>query len=160
VSFKTSNRKLAGAALCSSSVLLCFAAFTASGQTAEPVALPVVGGGLPAVGPSILRVLGALALVVALFFGGVWLFRNWQRLSVRRGSAPKLSVIEVKSLGQRQALFVVGYEKQRMLVATSPAGVSLLGHLPEAELETAKEPTPAPRLSFAEALQHVLSAKS
>jgi flagellar biogenesis protein FliO len=72
----------------------------------------------------------------------------------------------VKSLGQRQALFVVGYEKQRMLVATSPAGVSLLSHLPEAEPEektvtaaAAAVNVPAPRLSFAEAFQHVLSAK-
>ena len=71
----------------------------------------------------------------------------------------------MKSLGQRQALFVVGYEKQRMLVATSPAGVSLLSHLPEAEPDEktvtaeATEKVPAPRLSFAEAFQHVLSAK-
>ena len=52
---------------------------------------------------------GALALVW-LFLGGVWLFRNWQRLVIQRGRAPKLNVLEIRSLGGRQALYVVGYE--------------------------------------------------
>ena len=99
---------------------------------------------------------GALLLVLGLFLTGVWLFRNWQRLAVRHGTAPKLNVLEVKSLGQRQAIYVVGYQQQRMLVATSPAGITLLSHLPEAEEMQA---VPATRLSFAEAFQHVLARK-
>jgi flagellar biogenesis protein FliO len=66
-------------------------------------------------------------------------------------------LLEVKSLGQRQAIYVVGYQQQRMLLASSPAGVTLLSHLPEAgEAETA---APAANLSFAEAFQHVLSRR-
>jgi flagellar biogenesis protein FliO len=41
----------------------------------------------------VLRVTGALALVIGIFLAGVWLFRNWQRLAVRRGRAPKLNVL-------------------------------------------------------------------
>ncbi len=105
----------------------------------------------------VLRMAGALILVIALFLAGVWLFKNWQRLAVRRGALPKLSVLEVKSLGQRQAIYVVGYEQQRMLLASSPGGVTLLSHLPEAGEE--EKPAPATRLSFAEAFHQVLARK-
>ena len=107
-------------------------------------------------GPA-LRMAGALILVIALFLTGVWLFKNWQRLAVRRGALPKLNVLEVKSLGQRQAIYVVAYEQQRMLLASSPAGVTLLSHLPEAGEE--EKTAPAPRLSFAEAFHQVLARK-
>jgi flagellar biogenesis protein FliO len=109
-------------------------------------------------GASLLRVFGALALVIALFLGGVWLFRNWQRLALRKGLAPKLNVFEVKSLGQRQALYVVGYEQQRMLIATSTAGITLVSHLPDAE--AAAPAAPAVKMGFAEAFQQVLARKS
>jgi flagellar biogenesis protein FliO len=155
-------KRAAGAGL---AVLHWFIAIAAEAQATAPTPLPTPVSVLPDAAPSLLRVFGALAVVIAIFLGGVWVFRNWQRLAIRRGAAPRLNVLEVKSLGQRQALFVVGYEKQRMLVATSSAGVSLLSHLPEAEPEektvtaTASVNVPAPRLSFAEAFQHVLSAK-
>jgi flagellar biogenesis protein FliO len=131
-------KRAAGAGL---AVLHWFIAIAAEAQATAPTPLPTPVSVLPDAAPSLLRVFGALAVVIAIFLGGVWVFRNWQRLAIRRGAAPRLNVLEVKSLGQRQALFVVGYEKQRMLVATSSANV------------------PAPRLSFAEAFQHVLSAK-
>jgi flagellar biogenesis protein FliO len=105
---------------------------------------------------SVLRMGGALALVVGLFLGGVWLFKNWQRLGIRKGAAPKLNVLEVKSLGQRHAIYVIGYQQQRMLLASSPAGIALLSHLPEAEEE---KTAPAARLSFAEAFHQVLARK-
>jgi len=97
-----------------------------------------LGGGvseteLPSVGPSLARVLGAFAFVLMLFFGGVWVVRNWQRLVPRASGTPDLRVLEVKSLGARQSLVVVGYRKQRMLLAAAPTGVTLLTHLPEAE---------------------------
>ena len=110
----------------------------------------------PDIWASVLRMGGALAVVIALFLGGVWLFKNWQRVGLRRGAAPKLNVLEVKSLGQRQAIYVVGYEQQRMLLASSPAGIALLSHLPEAGQE---KTAPATRISFAEAFHQVLARK-
>jgi flagellar biogenesis protein FliO len=107
-------------------------------------------------GASLLRVVGALVVVVALFLAGVWLFKNWQRLALRKGAIPKLSVLEVRSLGQRQAIYVVGYEQQRMLIATSSGGVTLLSHLPAAGAEP---PEKGPKMSFAEAFQQVLARK-
>lgn len=115
-------------------------------------------GALPDAGASVVRVFGALALVVGIFLGGVWLFRNWQRFTVQKGGGPKLNVLEVKSLGQRQALYIVGYQQQRMLLASSPAGVTLLSHLPAAE-EVETTAVPATKMSFAEAFQQVLTRK-
>lgn len=109
---------------------------------------------------SFVRVLGALALVLGLFLGGVWVFKNWQRLAPRRGAAPKLNILESKSLGARQGIFVIGYDKQRFLVATSPTGVNLLSHLPDAETtETDSSEKIAAPMPFAQALATVLKGK-
>jgi flagellar biogenesis protein FliO len=78
----------------------------------------------------------------------LWLFRHSQRFAFRNGRAPKLSVLEAKSLGQRHTLFVVGYDKQRMLVAASPTGITLLSSLPEAGPEEAPVIQPAVRSSL------------
>lgn len=102
--------------------------------------------------------LGALAIVFAIFFCGVWLFRNWQGLLRQRGAAPKLRVLEMKSLGARQALYVVGYERQRFLVSASPAGVTLLTPLPEGPEEPAQG-TAAGAVPFADVLLKVLNKK-
>lgn len=118
---------------------------------------PVPISSAPDILGPVLRMAGALILVIALFLAGVWLFKNWQRLAVRRGALPKLNVLEVKSLGQRQAIYVVAYEQQRMLLASSPAGVTLLSHLPEAGEE--EKAAPATRLTFAEAFHQVLARK-
>jgi flagellar biosynthetic protein FliO len=118
---------------------------------------PAISSALPDMGASLLRVMGALAVVLAVFLAGVWLFKNWQRLTLRRGAAPKLNVLEVRSLGQRQAIYVVGYEQQRLLLASSSTGVTLLSHLPAADAEPLAA---APKISFAEAFQQVLARKS
>jgi flagellar biogenesis protein FliO len=108
-------------------------------------------------GSSALRVSGALIVVISLFFAGVWLFKNWRRFTQQNGRAPKLNILEVKSLGQRHAIYVVGYEQQRLLLSASPGGVSLLSHLPAAEIEAA---APAPvTINFAAALQQALGRK-
>jgi flagellar biogenesis protein FliO len=138
--------------------LFSLRAVSAVAETLASTNSPAFQNNVPDMGGSVLRVFGALILVIGLFLGGVWLFRNWQRLAVRNGGAPKLNIIEVKSLGQRQAIYVIGYQQQRMLLASSPAGVTLLSHLPAAE-ET-ESVTPAPtRMNFAEALQQVLARK-
>ena len=124
------------------------------------VGLPVTTA-LPETGASIFRVFGALIFVIALFLGGVWLFRNWQRFAVKRVGGAKLSLIEAKSLGQRQTLYVVGYQQQRMLLAASPAGITLVSHLPTSEETETKETreTAGGKMTFAQAFQNVLSRK-
>ncbi|MBI4324911.1 MAG: flagellar biosynthetic protein FliO [Chloroflexi bacterium] len=123
------------------------------GQTTNAVALAAPKA---EIGFSLLRLGGAFALVLALFFGGVWCFRNGQRMALYRGRVPKLDVLEVKSLGARQALYVVGYEQQRLLLASSPQGITLVSHLPAA---AGHEPAPAV-ISFSAAMQQALGQKS
>jgi len=138
--------------------LLACAAFRATAASAfsQTNTLPLSHAPLPDLSFSALRVMGALIFVLALFFGGVWLFRNWQRLMIQKGRAPKLSVLETKSLGNRHALYVVAYEQQRMMLAASPAGINLISHLPSADSEPLAAP-PAPL--FAQTLQQMLSRK-
>lgn len=128
-------------------------ALACAAHAAEPT---VPASPLPDTGESVLRVLGGLVFVLALFLGGVWLARNWQRVVVQRGQAPKLNVLEVKSLGNRNTIFVIGYEQQRLLLASSATGVTLVSHLPN--VEPGEAATPAPP-SFAETLQRVLARK-
>ena len=111
------------------------------------------------IGTSLLRVMGALALVLGIFLAGVWLFRNWQRLAIQRGRAPKLNVLEVRSLGGRQSIYVVGYEQERFLLASSPAGVNFLTHLPGADSEEANATGIKPNVPFSQALAQVLKGK-
>ena len=120
---------------------------------------PTVNTALPDVGLSLVRVFGALALVLAIFFAGVWLFRNWQRLTIQRGRTPQLQILEMKSLGNRQAILVVAFQQQRMLLSSSPAGVTFLSHLPVSEDgEGMTDAVAAP--TFGDALQQVLSRKT
>lgn len=130
----------------------------ARGETTNLVTGPLMAPTLPNAGASFIRVLGALAVVIGIFLAGVWLYKNWQRLTIQRGRAPKLNVLETRPLGGRQALYVVGYEQERFLVASSTAGVSLLTPLPDAdEPEPIAKASPAP--SFAQALTQVLKGK-
>lgn len=127
-------------------------------SSTAPVFLPEpANGGFS----SFLRVIGALALVIGLFLGGAWFFRNWQRLNIQRGNRPRLNLIETRSLGGRHAIHVIGYENERFLIASSPSGVNLLSHLPAATAEASiddatKNPAPP---SFAQALTQVLKGK-
>jgi flagellar biogenesis protein FliO len=113
----------------------------------------------PDIGTSLLRVTGALALVIGIFLAGVWLLRNWQRLSIQRGRAPKLNVLEIRSLGGRQSIYVVGYEQERFLLASSPAGVNFLTHLPAAGNEGESAAETKPQIPFSQALAQVLKGK-
>ncbi|MGE3310449.1 MAG: FliO/MopB family protein [Limisphaerales bacterium] len=114
-------------------LLILASGFALGAETAFGDATPDTD--LPSIGPSLARVLGAFAFVLLLFFGGVWVTRNWRRFGPRSAGIPDLRVLEVRSLGGRQSIFVVGYRNQRMLLASAPTGVTLLSHLPEAEVE-------------------------
>ncbi len=127
-----------------------------SNSVATP--LPVMSPALPDAGISILRVLGGLIFVVALFLGGAYVFRNLQRQGFQRGATPRLKIVETRSLGNRHALYVVGYDERRLLVAVSPNEVRLLSELPNAAADD-KE-TVAPQSTFSQTLNQLLGRKS
>jgi len=131
-----------------------FFALNAGAQT-NFISAPLTASPLPNAEVSFMRVMGALALVIGVFLGGVWLFKNWQRLA-QQGCGPKLNVLECRSLGGRHAIYIIGYEQQRFLISSSPGGVNFLSHLPTSG-ETPENENPAP--SFTQALAHVLKSK-
>jgi flagellar biogenesis protein FliO len=136
-------------------------AFCALGLIANAAETPVtLPAPLPDTGAALFRVFGALLLVFALLFVGVWLVKNWQRLALRKGRAPKLRLLEAQSLGGRQGVYVLAYEQQRFLIAASPSGVALLSHLPESEPGTEPASAVAAPVSFMQALQAVTSRPS
>jgi flagellar biogenesis protein FliO len=143
-------------------LVLLLAAFNCSAETTtnllaeKPLAL---SNTLSNTGPSLLRVLGALAIVLGLFLGGVWLFRNGRLFAFRRGGTPRLNVLESRSLGGRQALYVVGYDQERFLLAATPAGINLLSHLPTAAPGQDEANDRPANLSFAQALTQVLKGQ-
>jgi flagellar biogenesis protein FliO len=139
-------------------LLLWFSlAATATAASLEATNLPPVAPSLPDVSFSVMRIFGALMLVISLFLGGVWLLRNWQRVARPGGQPAKLQILEMRSLGNRQSVFVLGYEQQRLLVAASPSGITLLDRLPAATLAEA-EATIVPA-SFAETLRKLLPTR-
>jgi flagellar biogenesis protein FliO len=121
--------------------------------------LPVASPALPDASFSVIRVFGALVLVLGLFLAGVWLFRNWQRLTLQRGRPSQLQILEMKALGGKHALYVVGYQQQRLLLASSPAGVALVSHLPAADA-AAVEPDKLSGENFVQVLQQAVQAKA
>lgn len=141
-------------------ILLGLLVAAASTGMAESTNRLTLHSDLPDVGASAIRALGALAFVLALFLGGVWLFRNGQRVVWRKNGAPRLAILESRPLGNRIAIHVVGYENQRMLIGSSPAGLNLLSQLPSctAEPEPAAAAS-APAASFADQLQNLLKRK-
>lgn len=132
---------------------------TALSTNATPAAAvgPALESTVPDIGGSVLRVFGALLIVVGVFLGGIWALRNWPRLTRRGPRRQNLRVVECKSLGARQALWVVAYQKQRLLVASSPAGIVLVSPLPDDEALDATEVPPA---DFATAFRQVLGRDS
>lgn len=137
---------------------LFFFVCAASGQTntAAPLLVPPSP---PDLGDSLLHVAGALVLVIGIFLGGVWLFKNWQRLALQHGRVPRLKVLETRPLGGRHAIYVLGYEQQRFLISSSPAGVSLLSQLPAAENDAGDGTDGTSKATFTQALAHAIKAK-
>jgi flagellar biosynthetic protein FliO len=106
----------------------------------------LVGSGLPdssATWGSLVRLMGSLCIVLAVLFAGVWFLRYWQRMAARSGARPQLRVVESRSLGQRQAIYLVECGQQRFLIGGSAGGLNLLSALPAAP-EASGEPAPVP----------------
>ena len=134
-------------------LLLALTAGTATASTN----VTLLANPLPDAGSSLLRLAGAMVVVLALFFAGIWCFRNWQRLAVGRGPLSKLQILEVKALGNRQALYLVACEDQKLLLGSSPAGLATLCRLPGSPNASSNTENADDGASFDLSLQKVLS---
>ncbi|HEX7860673.1 MAG TPA: FliO/MopB family protein [Verrucomicrobiae bacterium] len=126
---------------------------------AENVAATAAAPAVPSMGAAVFRMVGSLAVVIALFFAGAWLFRNMHRFKAGQSNQRKLQVLEGKSIGPRQAIYVVAYEQQRLLIGSTAQGLTLLMHLPEGQTQTETSSERIVPVSFGEALMHALGRK-
>ena len=128
----------------------CLVWLTPTSGWAESTNALTLQTNLPDVGLSAIRALGAFVLVLAIFLAGVWFFRKGQRMAWRKSGAPKLAILETRSLGNRLALHVVSYEQHRLLLGASPAGLVMLTRLPVATVAVTdnENSTPAERSAF------------
>ena len=55
---------------------------------------------------SILRLGGSLLIVLGVLLAVVWLLRQWQRIAAKTGPLASLRLIESRSLGSKQALYL------------------------------------------------------
>lgn len=152
---RTGGRGLAARLGCPAVVLAAVAGHAAT--LTNNLSASLSSASLPETGPSLLRVLGALALVLGLFLGGAWVVRNGRSGLFGQKRSTRLNLLETRSLGGRQALHVVAYGQERFLIGSTPAGINLLSHLasPADTEESAPAPV-APAIPFAQALAQVL----
>ena len=80
-----------------------------------------------------IQTLGAFVFVISIFILGAWLFKRSRFFALYKGRPSQLQVIESRSIGYRNNLLVVGYDRHRYLLAASSTGVNLLAALPDAE---------------------------
>jgi flagellar protein FliO/FliZ len=93
---------------------------------AQADAVPVAG---PDLVPNVWRMLGALAVVLALLGGLAWLLRRGAAARRQKGG---LGIETALSLGERRSLVVVTVEGRRLLVGLAPNHVSLVTELQRA----------------------------
>ena len=86
-----------------------------------------------------IRIVGALMIVMAVLLGGAWWFRKSRLFGLVPVQSSHLSVIETRSLGSRHALHVVEYGSKRFLIADSPAGTNYLTDLEKLEEDGTEE---------------------
>ena len=80
---------------------------------------------------SLLQLLGMLLLVLGVFGAFAWAVKRWKLLPQLRGGQSHLQILEVRSLGQRNSLFVVEYRGRRLLIGSGNNGPRLLSALPD-----------------------------
>ena len=76
-----------------------------------------------------LRMFGALLIVVAILLGVAWWFRKSRMFGLVSAQSSNLKVIETRSLGSKHSLHVVEYGSKCFLIADSPAGINYLTDL-------------------------------
>lgn len=86
-----------------------------------------------------IRIVGALMIVLAILLGGAWWFRKSRLFGLVPAQSSHLNVIETRSLGSRHALHVVEYGSKRFLIADSPAGTNFLTDLEKLDEDASED---------------------
>lgn len=82
-------------------------------------------------GPALLKLLGALVLILVIIYGSVWLMKRFSGARTG-GGGNSITVLERHFLAPKQALYLVKVGQRHMLVGGSESG---LRHLTDLEAE-------------------------
>jgi flagellar biosynthetic protein FliO len=106
---------------------------------------PVVGAEQPGIGAAVIKMISALALVIAAVYGGLYLLR---RMMGRRHGGPlglnALEVLQTTYVGQHKAISLVKVGKRSVLVGVTDNQISTLTELDQDETEEILGQTPEP----------------
>lgn len=105
----------------------------------------------------LLKLVAAFSVVIGVLLLGAWCFRKSRLFSLYRTGPAQLRILETRSLGYRNSLFVVGYQDRRYLLAASSTHVNLVSQLPDAEGEDSPESSDH---TFAEQLDAIQEPKA
>lgn len=80
---------------------------------------------------SFFRVLSGLVIVILIFLGGVWLYKNRLTQPGAHALNGQLKVLESKFLGNKQGIVVIAYGNKRMMLGTTHGSMSKISDLPD-----------------------------
>ena len=87
-------------------------------------------------GADLFRMLGSLALVVALMLALLWGLRQLQSKINNQNSGRRLQVIESLSIGTRQKVALIRVGEREVLIGISPTQINGIASWPDGNLHT------------------------
>jgi flagellar biosynthetic protein FliO len=87
-------------------------------------------------GADLFRMLGSLALVVALMLALLWGLRQLQSKINSQNSGRRLQVIESLSIGTRQKVALIRVGEREVLIGISPTQINGIASWPDGNLTT------------------------
>jgi flagellar protein FliO/FliZ len=79
-------------------------------------------------GMDILRMLGSMALVIALLLAVLWGLKRIQNKMLTANHSGRLQVIETQSIGTRQRIALVRVGDNEVLIGITPTQINALGN--------------------------------
>lgn len=81
-------------------------------------------------GPALLKLLGALVLIVVVIYGSVWIMKRFSGARSATGGGKAITVLERHFLAPKQALYLIRVGKQHMLVGGAESGLRHIADIP------------------------------
>jgi flagellar protein FliO/FliZ len=130
---------------------LVYASVCGSAQAADAVPGPGIG--------SLLQMILGLGVVLAAFFGVMWLIRRSGALGA--GSKQVLKLVSSIAVGTRERVVIVEIGEQWIVAGVAPGRVSQLACLPRGEIAMqVSDGAPQPAASFAGFLRQVMEKRN
>jgi flagellar protein FliO/FliZ len=106
-----------------------------SRAVADDEAVPDIGGDI---GPMLIKLVGALVLILLVIYGSVWLMKKFS-LNRGFGGGDLITVIDRRFLAPKQAVVLLKVGNKHLLVGATESSMSKLAELNPDELPNEKE---------------------